>query len=329
MKSLRVKLIIGFIVFAVAMLVTGISVYGTNENIEIVQKSSSSYLIYISGNEKTNFEFAFSNVEGVEPSPSSYKPIGTDGAGDNIAYIDSSTIGMFSSSVYMWARIVGTTNYIEENKEINLSQAILDTDLQFAANVTKKIPVSIDTTTTENIVDGATVTLTVGKIVIENPVGTYEYQIVPLTDTTLLKIAEYNNFMSLATAIYEFPKSTNITMMQKIETYNTFKSVYDSLQPTAADANWILAENNEIPQPIDAKSGDNYIVWIKQTNNGVVTIDAQFMTSTRDYNAKTTRDLITGLPVTGDDYTLLMTFGILAAASIIVYIVIRRLENKK
>ena len=308
-----------------AMFITGLSVYATNDNLNIVKQANGDYMIYINGNETANFEFAFSNNPGADAAALTYYTNGTDGTGDNIAYVSSAIQAAvnFASPTYMWAKT--SSGYIVNGVQIDLSQAIPEADLQAAANVTKKIPVNaVPTTTTVSNANGVTITLTVGKLVLTDTSAQYEYQIIPMPNT-----AEYNNLFSLATTISKFPSSANVTTLQKIQTYSTFNGLYNSLQPGASNANWLPVVNNEILQPADAQNGEQYIVWIKQTKGTNVTIDAQFMTSERQYDEKYTRDLVTTLlPMTGMDYTLEIVFGILLVATITVYIVVRRLENK-
>ena len=60
MQTRKIKIIFTLIIFALISLL-GMSVYAANENVQIIKKSDTDYLIYIKGNLDESFEFAFAN----------------------------------------------------------------------------------------------------------------------------------------------------------------------------------------------------------------------------------------------------------------------------
>jgi len=336
MKNLKFKLIVSLGIIIAAMLIAGISVYAANESTEIVQQTNGDYMIYINNNEGTNFSFAFSDSSSAAETSLTYYTAGTDAKGNKVAYINTTILNNNPAiktavtakppvTIYMWAKVLnsqGTYDYIEEAAPVNVGSAIQEEDVKAAGAVTNTIPVNINQTgPSTSDVNGVPTTVQTGTIELTDTSAQYEYQIVKLPSTD-----EYNNLFSLAATISKYLNSTNVSMIEKIDTYNTFNSLYNSLQPSAADSNWLPVTNYQILQPADTKNGDQYIVWIKNTTTGE--IDAQFMTSTQIPNQTWTREVISALPITGADYTLEIIFGILLVAAAGVYIVIRRLESK-
>ena len=327
MKKTISKLIVLIIAFLLSIVIMQISVYATNENIEILEKSNGDYLIYIKDNLNNDFEFAFSNVANADKNSLSYMDSETDGTGENaskVAYVNSVTKALFNQPTYMWARI--GTNYILEGVQVDLSKAMHEYDLQYAASLTKEI--EVDTTKTNTVketIDGKEITTTVGKVVLTNinENANYSYILVKLPNSQ-----EYNKLMDLATRVSKFNSTTN--MYQRINVYKEFLNTFNNLIPSDTD-NWIDVQENEILQPEDAEDGEQYILWIKESQNDqTIKLDIQFLTSHKKYSEEKIMETITTkLPITYDNNTLLIVLAILILVSIVVCIRIKTLKNKE
>ena len=327
MKKTISKLIVLIIAFLLSIVIMQISVYATNENIEILEKSNGDYLIYIKDNLNNDFEFAFSNVANADKNSLSYMDSETDGTGENaskVAYVNSVTKALFNQPTYMWARI--GTNYILEGVQVDLSKAMHEYDLQYAASLTKEI--DVDTTKTNTVketIDGKEITTTVGKVVLTNinENANYSYILVKLPNSQ-----EYNKLMDLATRVSKFNSTTN--MYQRINVYKEFLNTFNNLIPSDTD-NWIDVQENEILQPEDAEDGEQYILWIRESQNNQTTkLDIQFLTSHKKYSEEKIMETITTkLPITYDNNTLLIVLAILILVSVVVCIRIKTLKNKE
>lgn len=325
MTNLKNKLMILLIVFILGIVALQVSVYAVNENIEIVKKSNEDYLIYIKDNLNTDFEFAFSNdKEGKDLNFD--KKAGLDSNPENadankIAYVNSLTIGLFENPTYMWAK--DENGYIVEGVEINLSKAISAAALEEVSNVTKIIPVDVTkTNTTEQEIDGKKITTTIGKVVLEETEGKYQYILVKLANSQ-----EYDELLSLLTRISKFNDETD--MYTKIEFYNKINNLYENLKPTS-QSDWLDVANNEILQPEDSQNGEQYILWLKEENKTNTKIDIQLLTCNREETEeKIVEKITTKLPVTYDNNTLLIVLAVLIIAIVIVSFRIRNLNKKE
>ena len=325
MTKLKFKLIISTIVFLLAIITMQLSIYATNENIEIVEKSSTDYLIYIEDNLSTDFEFAFSNNQSEDKNLLVFKKAETDSANDDankIAFVNSTSIGLFENPVYMWVKDVNE-NYIIDGIEIDIKEAITDKELDSIANTTKVIPVDAkQTNTTKEEADGKTIITTVGKVVLSETKGNYEYIIVKLPYSD-----DYENLEKLATRISKFNDETD--MYTKIGVYKEFNKLVKKLRPNST-SNWIKVESNEIEQPEDAGNGTKYVLWINEKNGEDSKQDVQFLTSKKEVSEeKIIETITTKLPVTYDNNVLLIILAVLIFAAIAVFIRIKGLSKKE
>ena len=327
MTNLKFKLIVVAILLILGLAAIHTSVSASNENIQILGKPNGDYLIYIKDNLNEDFEFAFSNDANADKAILEYTSAETDSAysdANKVAYVNSATIGKFSTPTYMWARI--GTDYILEGVEIDLSKAMNEYDLQYAASLTKEI--DVDTTKTNTVketIDGKKVITTVGKVILTNlnQNSNYSYILIKLPNSD-----DYNKLMDLATRISKFNSTTN--MYTRINIYNEFLNTFNNLIPSDTD-NWINVQENEISQPEDAKDGEQYILWIKESENGQIKkFDVQFLTSYKKYSEEKIMETITTkLPITYDNNTLLIVLAILILVSVVVCIRIKTLKNKE
>ena len=84
-------------------------------------------------------------------------------------------------------------------------------------------------------------------------------------------------------------------------------------------------------QPEDAEDGEQYILWIRESQNNQTTkLDIQFLTSRKQYSEERIIETITTkLPITYDNNTLLIVLAILILVSVVVCIRIKTLKNKE
>lgn len=325
MSKLKSKLIISAIIFLLTIVAMQLSIYASNENVEIVKKSDTDYLIYVKDNLNKSFKFAFSNNQNEDKTSLTFKKAETDSTSENankIAFVNSTTISMFENPTYMWVKDEDE-NYIIDGIQIELKQAIDNKELEDISKTTKKIPVDAEQTkTTKNEVDGKTITTTVGKAVLPETKGNYEYIIVKLPYST-----EYENLVKLATKISKFNNETD--MYTKIGVYKEFSKLINELKPNST-SNWIKAKSNEIEQPEDAEDGTQYVLWINEKNGNSVKQDIQILTSQKEVSEeKIVETITTKLPVTYDNNTLLIVLAILILATIVVCIRIKILSKKE
>ena len=327
MLSYKNKLMVSTIIAILFISIFGMiyTVNGANENIQIVKKSGNEYLIYISGHMNLQFEFAFSNDQGVNKETLGYKSSILDSTSEknNVAYIDNSLYTTyFSGKTYFWARDL-SGKYFAEKVEVDLSKAIEESNVNLINNLTKIIKVDTkNTITTSEVVNEVKVTKTVGKVdVLEE--GTTYYQLVKLPASE-----EYNEFMKTAEKIANDKIENN--MYAKLEVANKFSNYYNRLVPDIDDANWIKVNNNTILQPEESHNGEQYILWLKTENNRENKIDVQFLTCFEDYKPEVISEKITTkLPVTYDNPILFIILAVLVVAFVVVLILRNKSEKAK
>ena len=333
MTNLKSKLIELAIVFILGIVAMQMSVNASNENIQILEKATGDYIIYIKDNLDTDFEFAFSNDVSADKSTLTYYSAETDSAETNankVAFVNNVTKSLFTNTTYMWVR--NGTDYILEDIEVDLSKAIHEYDLQYAASLTKIIKVdTTKTNTTEETINGKKVTTTVGKVVLTEP-GDYSYLLIeePYSE-------DYTKLINLATRISKFNSQTD--MYTQIQVYSEFLNKFRELMPNQL-AEWTKVQGNEILQPEDSEDGEKYILWIKEEGSSTqalnedsltqaLNLDIQFLTSHKQYSEeKIMEKITTKSPITYDNNTLLIVLTILVIAIIIVCIRIKILNKK-
>lgn len=301
----------------------------------VILKKANGYLIYYKGICNNEFEFAFSNdsAENVENLvfKSSAKDSTSEGA-LNIAYVDQTLKDTYfndaTKSTYLWIRNLNDEMLVTADK-IDLSKALNDDMIEVVNNTTKRI--KVDTTQKnkkEEMIDGVKTTITVGKVVIDEPKqdAKYYYQLIPVDAEN----AEATELFNLAEQL-----KTEITgTYESLSLSKRFYDLYQQLMPDASG--WTLVENNEILQPEEARKDDKYIVYLKEeTDPNTYTVDAKFLVC--DYTpeegvVKTTVEEVVKLPVTFDSGTILfITLGIIVLALVVVAIIKRtskKDENK-
>lgn len=316
MKNLKLKLVVATISFLI-LLSCMTSIFAANEEIQILKKSDKEYMIYLEGNLSNAFEFTFSNEKDADKELLIYKNSATDSAEENsnyIAYVDEEIISSynFSKPTYLWARTMDGT-YIAEAVLINLTDVVLEEDVELANTITKRI--DVDTTQTfdkpAEMIDGVKQTKTVGKVEVKEKGNTY-YQLVKVPES-----GDCYNFMKIAEKIANNKVEDNF--YAKLEVAKEFSSLYEKLLPAVDDTNWALVKDNQILQPEEAKQDEQYILWLKNESDNKTTLDAQFLTCFEDYKPEVISEkIVTKLPVTADDPTLFIILGALVVALVIV-----------
>lgn len=299
----------------------------------ILKKDDKKYLIYYEDICKEEFEFAYSTNPEEDTENLVFKSAVQDissGKSLNVAYIDENLYNYFENakkSAYIWIKD-STDKIIVTADLLNLDDAIDDNMIQLVNNTTKRI--HIDTTKKhirKDMVNGVDTTVTVSKAVIDEPKtgATYYYELLSANDANvkakeLFDLAEKLQSKTLDT--YE-----NLSLSEK------FYDLYQQLMPSEKE--WTLVDNFEILQPEEARTGDKYIIYLKEDNGeDAATIDAKFLVCEYvpdEGVAKEPKNIsrVVKLPITFDNGNLLFSaLGIIVLA-LVIFIVIRIKINKK
>lgn len=323
MIKLRTKIIISIImIFVLGIITMQMSVYAANENVAIVQKNANEYIIYIKDNMNNDFEFALSNNKNELENNLIFRKAGTDSTDNNsnkIAYVNSTTIDLFKNPTYIWVKDK-ESNYISEGIQIDLNDSINEQKLNDISNITKTIKIDIEqSTTSQKDETGKTITTTIGKVILPETSGNYEYSLIKVSESE-----EYSKLMNLATKISKFNSKTD--MYTKVNVYKQINSLISKLTPE----NFIKLDGNEIEQPKEALNDEEYILWVNEKNGNQLKQDIQFLTSYREESKETIIEKITTkLPVTYDNNVLLVLLSILIVITALVYIRIKILNKKE
>lgn len=333
MKKFKAKLTGAIVLFIMLMLVPMIVLAVTNENVQIISKTTDEqgnkeYIVYIQELMQTNFASAVSNSENTPEQDLNFVTA-QDGEGNYVAQFDANAVT--GETTYLYVK------YNQENEEktdvlqLDLSKALDKTDMEYVENTTKRI----ETETVKDLVEineeinGVQTTLTVGGLrITDTDNATYEYQ--------LMKVNEGTSYSRLVELVDEL-NSENYNqkdMYSKIQLTSEFYTLYNQLIERAT---WEAVSNNEIRQPSDAVEGDQYVVFIRKTaEDGTVTTDAKLMLSqitpyeTRE-DVQETRVVqeTAKLPITGDSIVLFVALAMIVIALIIVFIRMKKLNKKE
>ena len=216
--------------------------------------------------------------------------------------------------------------YKVEAQEVNLSTALEEEKIQSLNQVTKKIEVKVGEKElpTENK-DGVEVNRKIGTLKLEEKEkATYTYQ--------MLKKEPGSEVEKLIELANEMNKQENKDMFAKLRLYSEFESAYNKLVNGLSKKKWIKVDDFTIPQPQEAKTGEQYIVVIKENTSKEETIDIQIMTckdeQTQEYE---TKDVViketSKLPITYDNIVLFVIAGVVLL--LIILVVVLKLRNKK
>ena len=331
MKSFRAKLTGAIVLFMIIMLVPMIVLAVTNENVQIIsntdEQGNTEYIVYIQELMQTNFASAVSNSASTPEQDLDFVTA-RDGEGNYVAQIDANAVT--GDTTYLYVKYDGQES--TEVLELDLSNALDKTDMEYVENTTKRI----DTETVEKLeeineeIDGVQTTLTVGGLrITDTDNATYEYQLTKVTDNT-----PYSRLVELADEL----NSENYDqkdMYSKIQLTSEFYTLYNQLMEGAT---WTAVTDNEIRQPSDAIEGDQYVVLIRKTaEDGAITTDAKLMVSQINpyeeveperQETRTVQETAK-LPITGDSIILFVALAMIVIALIIVFVRMKKLNKKE
>ena len=331
MKSFKAKLTGAIVLFIMIMLVPMIVLAVTNENVQIIsntdEQGNTEYIVYIQELMQTNFASAVSNSASTPEQDLDFVTA-RDGERNYVAQIDANAVT--GDTTYLYVKYDGQES--TEVLELDLSNALDKTDMEYVENTTKRI----DTETVEKLeeineeIDGVQTTLTVGGLrITDTDNATYEYQLTKVTDNT-----PYSRLVELADEL----NSENYDqkdMYSKIQLTSEFYTLYNQLMKGAT---WTAVTDNEIRQPSDAIEGDQYVVLIRKTaEDGAITTDAKLMVSQINpyeeveperQETRTVQETAK-LPITGDSIILFVALAMIVIALIIVFARMKKLNKKE
>ena len=328
MKRLLSKNAVLAVLIIAIMLLLQFPVLAVEKNTTIIQTSENEYLIYEDEFINESFKFAYSKDKNIEETELNFINSLQDNNENYVAYVDNEIFNSYfldSNTVYMW--IETSQNTISNAIEIDLSKAITQEELDFVANTTKRISVTLGTQDPNvETIDGVEHSTTVDHIQINPEEGyTYEYVIVRQNENS--KIA---NFISMSKDIAQITE--NLNSYENIKKLDEFYTLYNSLIPTQ----WQEVTNNTIYQPEDSAEGEEYVIWLKGTDaEGNEIIDVQFMTCNREVDQEYVPEVIeqqttVKLPVTFDiTITLLIVLAIIVVAIVALLIAKKKLSKNE
>lgn len=300
MAQTKSKIIL-VVVLALAILlsVLPINALATNTDIVTVKENDNLYYVYVEGLLNQDFEFAFSNSE--DATSLNYIVSDKDNSQNSIAYVDEELKANFfnSEDTYIWVKT--QDKVIIDGEKIVLDNAKTVEELKTIENITNVITVQANA---EN-----------EKIKINGEEGVEYYYKVYIAGSS----EDYNKFIALVNEVSNYNEKTDF--FTKLQGYNELQSLYSSLVSGLGDENWTEAKNNEITKPYNAKEGEQYILWLKDSNGNM---DVQILTA---YEKEVTivdeqeksKEITTALPVTYDDTTnLFIALGIVVIAIIVI-----------
>lgn len=313
MKNSKGKLLLISALF-VLMILSFLQVesLATDSNILMLKENDNEYVIYVETMLNQNFEFAFSNSK--DETNLSYIVAAQDGDGNYIAYVDEELLQKYfnSEDTYLW--VIDTEDKIViDGEKITLNDVITSVQLQTIENITKNI-------TIESSAENETIKINgdEGK--------TYYYKIFVAGSSE-----EYNNLLELVEKISEYDENTS--EFTRLQGYLQLSNLFNNLVSNMSSDNWIEAKNLEIAKPYDAKEGEQFILWLKDSDGNT---DVQILTAyekeiTVIEEQEKTEEIITALPVTYDNTTVLfIALGtvIVAIIAVLAYKTINR-KNRK
>ena len=331
MKSFKAKLTGAIVLFIMIMLVPMIVLAVTNENVQIIsntdEQGNTEYIVYIQELMQTNFASAVSNSASTPEQDLDFVTA-RDGEGNYVAQIDANAVT--GDTTYLYVKYDGQES--TEVLELDLSNALDKTDMEYVENTTKRI----GTETVEKLeeineeINGVQTTLTVGGLrITDTDNATYEYQLTKVTDNT-----PYSRLFTLANQLLNEESYNAENIYSKIQLTSEFYTLYNQL---IEEATWTDVENNEIRQPVDAIEGDQYVVLIRKTaEDGTVTTDAKLMVSDltpyqerEDVEETRVVQETARLPITGDSIVLFVALAVVVIALIIVFVRMKKLNKKE
>ena len=244
----------------------------TNEKV-ILKTSDEEFMIYYQDICKSEFEFAFSTKKDEKEENLNFTKSAKDGTKEgslNVAYVDKNSLDQFftEKKSFIWIRN-NEDKIIVSGDLIDLNDSLDNTKIDLVNTTTKRINLDLNqTNTTNELVNGVNTSITTGKaVIIPNENSKYSYQLIKVTDQN----SDAKELFELAKKLENNEKDNfvNLSMCKR------FYDLYSKLMPN----NFEEVNNLEILQPEDSRQGDEYILFIKETNGNKEIIDAKFLTS--------------------------------------------------
>lgn len=328
MKRKLLSKIIFTLLMTIAVIAISSNVLATNDGITILQKTAEEYVVYVNSSLDKEFEFAYTNEILDNDEQLDYIKCAKDSSeGAYIAYIDENLYKTFfkdAENTYLWAK--NGDEYLAKGVKVDLDTVITEEMAQFVSNTTKRISVNTDgKDVVTNVQDGIKYTTTTGKIEIKDNANVPYYYVM----TNVATSEEYAKLMNLAE---EINKAEQVNTVQRLNTIKEFYDLYAKLLTEVNDDAWTKVENMQIAQPKESKTGDKYVVWIKQEAGNENVYDVQFMTCYQDEDKEFIQEeqvikTISKLPITYDSIALFVVLGV-AVVLFVVLLVVRN-KNKK
>lgn len=328
MKKITLKLTGIVIALIIIALLVPTKVLGANENLQIV-KTEQDYIIYVKDLAKTEFDFAISENLNADDIDLNYIKSVEDQEGNQVAFVELTKYNdelKDNANNYLYVKTAEGVKCIE----INFEDAFDKEKMAEVETSTKRIATEVVTDIIEKDeeINGVKVKVTVGGLKIkDNDKATYYYA------STKLPADTYTELMELAEKINS--EYNTMDMFTRIETAKQFYNLYHNLE---TQQKWVEVENMTIMQPNDAQKGQQYVVFLKKVDeNGMETVDVKLMTSYREDEeekipARTETKVVqetAKLPITGDSIILFVVLAVIILVAIIVFIRMRKLQNKE
>lgn len=317
MKKEISKIIFTIMAILMILLLGKITVKATEVEKIIYEDKDGNYLIYYKEYMNSAFRFVITENE-TEPDITSSKSSIEDGGKEklNVAYVYENA-PLKDQKGYIW--IIGDDDTFKVKADpIDLSAAIDDEKIKsvneerIAVDANQKY----ESTRTEN---GVTKNVTLGKIVLKDKDGKYEYQLIKVEkDSSEEKLFELSEKLGVEVE----------GTYAKLELNKAFYDLYNELKP---EKGWTAVENNEILQPESAEKGDKYIVWLRNAKDNKVD-DVKLFISDYEYTPEYKKEdkvivETVSTPITYDNPALFIVVGVILVA--IVVIAILRKKSKK
>ena len=328
MKKFELKLTGVVIALIIIALLIPTKVLGANEELQIV-KTEQDYIIYVKKLAKTEFDFAISDKDNATEMELNYINSVEDEEGNQVAFVTQTKYNNELSTNAHNYLYIKTTEGVEI-KEINFDDAFDKAKMEEVETTTKRMETEVVTDIIEKDeeVEGVKVKVTVGGLkIIDTDQATYYYA------STKLPAEKYTELMELAEQINS--SYNEMDMYERIKTAKQFYNLYNELKELQ---NWVEVENMTVMQPNDAQKGEQYVVYLKKLDeDGNETIDVKLMTSYREDEeekipGKTETRVVketAKLPITGDSIILFVVLAAIVIIAIIVFIRMKKLQNKE
>lgn len=324
MKRFKIKIMTMALLVVMIALIIPVNAFAANsesENLQIV-KTAEDYIIYVKGLLNTKFFYAI----GENDEDLDYTIARTDDKENKIASVTEEANG---KNLYIKTKDEEGNEKITSTK-LNLTEAFDEEKMKEVEKTTKRITTTPkeEMNVRKEVVDGKERTITTGGLEIEGE-GTYYYTRTKLPATD----SRYDELMTLAKIL----NNENYNKLDRYAMIETEKNFYDLYTELKAEQKWNKVEDKKILQPEESKTGDEYVVFIKEVDSeGKEVVDAKFMIAKRveDEGVATTEEVkevkrTSKLPITGDSIVLFVILAVIVLALILIFVRMKKLQNKE